>query len=260
MSEVSPAQRAATLILLRDGAGAPELFMQARAKTMGFAAGMMVFPGGKVDAADVALAGNAALTHGCDMLEPDDAVARVAAIRESFEEAGVLLAAGASLAEEIVAAARPLVAGRALGFGDFLESHGLSLDLDVLTPFARGVPPDDLGHGRRYDTRFYLARMPGGIRADHDGCEATHSCWVTAAEALARADAGESQVIFPTRRNLERIAQFASIDALLCHARETPIGIVQPQLKMLDGKPFLCIPEGAGYPVTTELLTSAVRG
>jgi 8-oxo-dGTP pyrophosphatase MutT (NUDIX family) len=251
------AQPAATLVLLREAAGAPEMFMQARAATMGFAAGMMVFPGGKVDAGDVALAATPMLRGSA--VDAADAAARIAAVRECFEEAGVLLTHGPAIAATEFAAAQPAIAARTLGFADFLARFDQVIDLDALVPFTRWIPPANVAH-RRYDTRFYLARCPDGAEAGHDGNEATTSCWISAAEALARADRREAEVIFPTRRNLERLAQFTSIAALIDHARTTPLVTVQPEVRMLDDGQYLCIPEGIGYPVTREALTSALRG
>jgi len=248
---------AATLILLREGYSAPEIFMQTRAQTMGFAAGMIAFPGGKVDARDLDLAASrlVASRHDLDLAE---VAARVAAVRESFEEAGVLLTRGPGIAERDFIEAQPAIAGRALAFSDFLAHHDQQIDLDVLVPFARWVPPPGL-HGKRYDTRFYLARLPEGACAGHDGNEATTSWWITPAEAIARADRKEAEVMFPTRRNLERLAQFGSIDALIGHAVETPVVTVQPEVRMCDDGPHLCIPEGIGYPVTREPLETARR-
>lgn len=248
---------AATLILLREGYSAPEIFMQTRAQTMGFAAGMIAFPGGKVDARDLDLAASrlVASRHDLDLAE---VAARVAAVRESFEEAGVLLTRGPGIAERDFIEAQPAIAGRALAFSDFLAHHDQQIDLDVLVPFARWVPPPGL-HGKRYDTRFYLARLPEGASAGHDGNEATTSWWITPAEAIARADRKEAEVMFPTRRNLERLAQFGSIDALIGHAVETPVVTVQPEVRMCDDGPHLCIPEGIGYPVTREPLETARR-
>lgn len=250
------AQPAATLVLLRDGIVAPEIFMQARAKTMGFAAGMMAFPGGKVDAHDAELAATSLVRGSAG--DADDAAARIAAVRESFEEAGLLLTQGPAIGDADFASAQPAIAARELRFADFLARFDQVIDLDVLVPFARWVPPANATH-RRYDTRFYLTRCPEGAKAGHDGKEATTSCWITASEALARADRREAEVIFPTRRNLERLALFTSIDALIDHARTTPLVTVQPEVRMTDDGPYICIPEGIGYPVTSEPLTSAIR-
>lgn len=251
---------AATLVLLRETSAGVELFMAERAKTMGFAGGMMVFPGGKVDEADVALAQDTELAPGFADLDPVDAAARIAAIRETFEEAGVLLTTGGGpLSEELRDHWRARMVEHEESFGDFLRSTGHRLDAEALIPFAHWCPPVGLER-KRFDTRFYLARMPADETALHDGNESTRSHWVTAAEALARADAGETAIIFPTRRNLERLALHDSIDALIAAARATPVVLVQPQVEERDGAHFLCIPENAGYPVTAEPLDRAMRG
>lgn len=257
MSTNDDAKPAATLILLREGSSTPEIFMQTRAQTMGFAAGMIAFPGGKVDAHDMNLAASRLVASRYD-LDLEEIAARVAAVRESFEEAGVLLTHGPEIAPRDFIEAQPAIASRALAFSDFLARHDQQIDLDVLFPFARWVPPPGL-HGKRYDTRFYLARLPEGANAGHDGNEATTSWWITPAEAIARADRQEAEVMFPTRRNLERLAQHASIDALIAHAMETPIVTVQPEVRMCDDGLHLCIPEGIGYPVTREPLETARR-
>ena len=257
MSTNDDAKPAATLILLREGSSTPEIFMQTRAQTMGFAAGMIAFPGGKVDGHDMNLAASRLVASRHD-LDLEEIAARVAAVRESFEEAGVLLTHGPEIAPRDFIEAQPAIASRALAFSDFLARHDQQIALDVLFPFARWVPPPGL-HGKRYDTRFYLARLPEGANAGHDGNEATTSCWITPSEAIARADRQEAEVMFPTRRNLERLAQHASVDALITHAMETPVVTVQPEVRMCDDGLHLCIPEGIGYPVTREPLETARR-
>ena len=255
----NPARPAATLVLLRDpesGSGPPEIFMQRRAKTMGFAAGMMVFPGGKIDDADVRLAESSGLTarHG-----EEEAAARVAALRESFEEAGVLLTTGPDIdADERERCSRAICA-REMDFGDFLARHDQQLDDDRLVPWSRWCPPARL-ENKRYDTRFYLARAPRGLEAGHDGNEAVTSLWTTAQGALDSADRGDTKVIFPTRRNLERLAAYDSIEALIEHAKATPVRLIAPEIVDIDGTPHLTIPEDAGYPITREILGNALRG
>ncbi|MFC3713980.1 NUDIX domain-containing protein [Sphingoaurantiacus capsulatus] len=250
---------AATLVLLREDSGPVEIFMVERAKTMGFAGGMMVFPGGKVDAADIALAKNAELAPGYAELDPVDAAARIAAIRETFEEAGVLLTIGGPVSEETRDHWRARIVEHEETFSDFLMTTGHRLDVEALVPFAHWCPPRDL-EKKRFDTRFYLARMPAGETALHDGNESTRSHWITAADALARADSGENAIIFPTRRNLERLAKSDSIEATIAEAHATPVGLVQPVVETRNGEPYLCIPEGLGYPVTAEPLAAAMRG
>jgi 8-oxo-dGTP pyrophosphatase MutT (NUDIX family) len=259
MTDTNEAKPAATLVLLRETPAGVELFMVERAKTMGFAGGMMVFPGGKVDEADVALAQDAELACGFDALDPIDAAARIAAIRETFEEAGVLLTEGGPVSEELRDHWRARIVSHEENFADFLRTTGRRLRADALMPFAHWCPPANL-EKRRFDTRFYLARMPEGENARHDGGESVRSRWLTAADALARADAGESSIIFPTRRNLERLALHDSIEALLAAARSTPVRLIQPVIEERDGRPHLCIPEGCGYPVTAEPIDRALRG
>lgn len=259
MTDPNEAKAAATLVLLRETSAGVELFMVERAKTMGFAGGMMVFPGGKVDQADVALAQDAELAPGFAALDPVDGAARIAAIRETFEEAGVLLTDGGPVSEELRDHWRARIVGHEESFADFLRTTGHRLDADALVPFAWWCPPLNL-EKKRFDTRFYLARMPANETALHDGNESTRSHWITAAEALARADSGENLVIFPTRRNLERLAQHDSIEALIAAARAIPVQLVQPVVEERDGRLHLCIPEDAGYPVTSEPIEQAMRG
>lgn len=259
-SDIPPAQPAATIVLLRDSsAGPPEIFMVERAQTMGFAAGAMVFPGGKVDAQDMELARDARLAPGFSGLEPDDAAARVAAIRETFEEAGVLVTSGERVPDALRDELRPQVARAALPFAEFLDRVGHRLDPDALTYFARWLPPGLVAH-RRYDTRFYLAHLPPGEVGAHDGEESTRSHWITAAGAIARADAGETAIIFPTRRNLEKLAQYASAQALIDATRNSEVRLVMPQVREIDGQAWLCIDDDCGYPVTREMLATAARG
>ena len=151
--DIQPAIPAATLVLIRDRAGEPpDLLMVERAKAMVFAGGMLVFPGGRIDPGDYALAAKLGL-------DPDDGPARIAAIRETIEEAGVPVGLTPAPDADTLAAIRTgLHAGEA--FGALLDAHGLTLDLDALTYFARWLPAH--AHMRIFDTRFYLAAWPDG--------------------------------------------------------------------------------------------------
>jgi hypothetical protein len=134
-----------------------------------------------------------------------------------------------------------------------------SLDLDALVPFARWLP-----HGvshRIFDTRFYLAQLPADApTAVADGGESVRLFWASAPEVLAMADAGDAQIIYPTRRNLERLAQFGSFAEAATHARAHPVTTITPWFEERDGEAHLCIPEGLGYPVTSQPRESALRG
>ncbi len=241
---------AATLVIFRERDGAPpELLMVERSERLAFAGGALVFPGGRVDEGDRLLA---ATLPG----DPDDTAARIAAIRETVEEAG--LAVGVDLAADALPGLRTaLHAGKV--FGPALASVGGRLRLDALVPFARWVPPHRLA--RTFDTRFYLARLPeGAATASVDRTENTRLLWASARDVLAEADAGRARIIFPTRRNLERLAQFATFDEAAADAARFPIRTVTPWEEERGGVPHLCIPDDLGYPVIAEPLRAAMRG
>lgn len=242
---------AATLILMRPRAGgAPEILMTERAQGMAFAAGALVFPGGRVDPADrLAAAGLG--------LDPEDGAARIAAVRETIEETGIAPALrpapDAATASDLRAA---LAAGAALV--EALERFGLALDPAALTPFARWCP--NFRETRRFDTLFYLAEAPPpAMTASADRAEAVRTFWAPAGAILAEIDAGRAHAIFPTRRNLERLARFASIEEARQDARRHPVRKITPWVEERDGGRFVCIPEDAGYPVTAEPFETARR-
>ena len=239
---------AATLIVVRERSGGPpELLMVERARDMAFAGGAWVFPGGRIDKADERLAAS----RGTD-------AARIAAIREAIEETAIPVALS-PIPDE--AGARDLQR-RLLDEGDFaalLEVHGLSLDPDTLTPLARWVPR--FHAKRRFDTLFYVARAPDGDWIPNIvERECTGAHWVSAADVLRRDQAGEVQLIFPTRRTLERLAQHSTFDEILADARAHPIEPISPWIDEVNGERFITIPDGIGYPVTRERLEGLWRG
>lgn len=244
----SGATPAATVVIVRDGASGLELLVIERAKGMGFAGGAVAFAGGKVDAGDTpagpAFAGFAAL-------DPADAAARVAAAREAFEETGILLSAGPAVAASRRAELRPQSDRHEIGFGDLLAGLGHVLEAATLRPFARWLPP--IGLHKRFDTRFYLARLPAGEVHLADGGEAVLSRWARPADLLAEADAGAIALLFPTRCNIARLGQFATVEALF--ADPTPPPFIQPEI----AGDWLSIPEGLGYPLTRERLETVRR-
>lgn len=244
--ESSPAIPAATLITVRERpGGAPELLMVERAEGMAFAGGALVFPGGRIDDSDSALAG-------------EGFAARVAAVRETIEETAVPV--GLSPVPERETALelqRALLEDEPLE--SLLERHGLALDLDALVPFARWVPK--FHATRRFDTLFFLALAPDADWEPQivEG-ECTAALWISAAEALEREKSGEARLIFPTRRNLERLALHSNFEALRTDAGAHPIEPISPWVEQVDGENFITIPEGAGYPVTRERLDGLWRG
>lgn len=251
--EIQPAIPAATLVIFRDAAagGAPELLMLERARAMAFAGGAMVFPGGRVDPGDHALAA----TLGGD---DEEGAHRIAAVRETVEEAGLPVGLDPAPSPAALATLRAaLHAGEP--FGQALAQAGAALRLDDLVPFARWRPAHR--HMRIFDTRFYLARLPDGApAATVDRTENMRLVWASARQVLADADAGRVQIIFPTRRNLERLAQFASHAEAVAQARAIPVQTITPFAEERDGRQHLCIPAGLGYPVTGEPLSDAMRG
>ena len=257
---------AATVVILRDRAdgGSFELLLTERHAKLGFAGGAMVFPGGKVDAGDLAIARDAALATGFDALVDTDAAARIAAARESFEEVGVVLSAGPPLDAATVGewrarfAAVPDAAEPAT-YAAFLRATGHRAVATRLTPFAHWVPPPAAGLSRRFDTLFYVAVADAGTEVVPDGTEAVAACWTTAADAVARAEAGDIALVFPTRRNLERLAQYANVAALLDRLAALPVTCIQPAMIERDGARWLTIPEGCDYPITEERLAAVRR-
>lgn len=245
-----PAILAATLIVMRDRTSEPpELLMVERSATMAFAGGAMVFPGGRVDAADdVAAAGH----------DYPDAAARIAAIRETIEESAVAVGLSPvpdpALAAEL---ARALHSGTP--FADLLAAYALTLELAPLTLFARWKPA--FHQTRIFDTLFFLAAAPPGEwhpKPQPGECESV--LWIGAADLLDQIAAGRATAIFPTIRNLERLAQFATVAEARADAAAHPIETITPWLEEIDGTAYLRIPDGLGYPVTREPLDSVRRG
>lgn len=248
-----PAIPAATLVVFRDRAHAPpDILIVERAKAMAFAGGMLAFPGGRIDPGDHALA--AQLGGGDDEHLP----ARIAAIRETIEETGLPVGLTAIPDAQSLARLRAQLHAQ-VPIGDALAAEGLAIDPDVLVPFARWCPNHP--HARIFDTMFYLAELPADAPpASVDATENARLFWASAAEALAMCDRGEAAAIFPTRRNLERLAQFGSFADAAAHAAATPIVTVTPWIAGEGEERRLHIPDDAGYPVTSEALTTAMRG
>ena len=243
---------AATLVIFRDRvSGPPDLLMVERSKAMAFAGGALVFPGGRIDPGDDALAGRRADGFS-------DAAARIAAIRETIEEAGIAIGVSPSPSATGVASLREaLHAG--VPFADALTDAGLTLDLARLVPFARWRPAHL--HARIFDTFFYLARLPADApEASADRTETVRTHWAGATAVLEAADAGRATVIYPTRRNLERLAQFGSFADAAADAARFPIRTVTPWTETRGGEQHLCIDDDLGYPVTSEPLRAATRG
>ena len=246
----APAIPAATLIVMRDRDGAPpELLMVERSAGMAFAGGAMVFPGGRVDSADETIASS----H-----DHPDAAARIAAIRETLEESAVAVGLTPT-PDPALAAEIALALHSGTPFANLLATHDLALDLAPLTLFARWRPA--FHQTRIFDTLFFVAEAPPGDwhpTPQPGECEAV--LWIGAAELLDRIAAGQATAIFPTIRNLERLAQYATIAEARADAAAHPIETIIPWLEEVDGTQYLRIPDGLGYPITREPLDSVRRG
>ncbi len=249
---------AATIIIFRNApaGGAPEVLMTVRSREMTFAGGMAVFPGGRVDPADFALAEALAAEHG---LAHDEAAHQIAAVRETLEETGLALGLAGDISAASAGAARQML-GQTGALAPVLAAFGWRLDLAQITPFARWFPKNE-NIARVYDTRFYLANLgTGAVEVSIDQSENTHLFWTSAQGALEAADRGEIKVIFPTRRNLERLALFASYEEARAQAEAIPVKTITPRVIEEGGQPWLTILGDAGYPVTAELLETVARG
>jgi 8-oxo-dGTP pyrophosphatase MutT (NUDIX family) len=249
---------AATIIIFRNApdGGAPEVLMTVRSRNMTFAGGMAVFPGGRVDPADYALGEAVAAEHG---LTPDEAAHQIAAVRETLEETGLALGLAGDITAASAGAARAMLEQTG-ALAPVLDAFGWRLDLAQITPFARWFPKNE-DITRVYDTRFYLADLgTGAVEVSIDQSENTRLFWTSAQGALEAATRGEIKLIFPTRRNLERLALFASYAEARAQAEAIPVRTIMPRVVEQDGKPWLTILSDAGYPVTAELLETVARG
>jgi 8-oxo-dGTP pyrophosphatase MutT (NUDIX family) len=245
---------AATLVIMRasHGDGPDEILMVKRSTTMAFAAGAVVFPGGRVDADDYLVA-RRHMPH----LDEADGAARVAALRETLEETGLAIGWPALEDSDVADVRQALLAGTLLS--DILAERGDRIALEALVPFARWCP--NFKEARTFDTRFYAVEAPPhSHELTVEEAEHSHIFWASATATLAMADRGEVSVIFPTRRNLERLAQAADFASFAAHCGQFPVDLITPWIEDREGQAFLCIPAHLGYPVTSESFDRVRRG
>jgi len=243
---------AATLVVFRDcPTGPAELLIVERARAMTFAGGALVFPGGRIDPEDFSLG---QIHAPADVHGP----ARIAAIRETIEEAGIPVGLSPLPTPAQLAALREgLHAGEP--FGALLHANGLTINFTALVPFARWCPQHP--NMRIFDTSFFLAALPAGSPVPVvDQTENTRVFWASAQHVLDDADAGKVSIIFPTRRNLERLALHNSFADAVDDAGRHGFRMVTPWTESRDGIDYLCIPDDLGYPVSAEPMTRAMRG
>jgi 8-oxo-dGTP pyrophosphatase MutT (NUDIX family) len=258
MAETVAPRPASTILLLRDGAakgsgGEIEVFMMVRHYEIDFNSGALVFPGGSVDKNDKAIIARPELYSGGEGLDADALAFRIAAIRETFEESGILLARPqgsttlieAKRASEIEAAHRTALCESKTTFLDVLADNGLWLAFDELMPYAHWITPE--GMPKRFDTWFFLAAAPPDQLGAHDGKESTDSIWVSPREALEGGESGRFKLPFPTTRNLIKLGRQGSVKAALDDSRGKPVVTVMPVMTRLNGGRQLRIPREAGY-------------
>ncbi|MBF0662652.1 NUDIX domain-containing protein [Rhodococcus sp. (in: high G+C Gram-positive bacteria)] len=248
-----PIRGASTVMLVRDSARGVEVFLQQRVVGMDFAGGMTVFPGGGVDPSDTDASvrwSGPDVAWWAERFATDEATARalvLAAVRETFEECGVLLAGPDTdtlVADTAVyAGARRKLEARELSFGDFLAREGLVLRADLLRPWANWITP--LGERRRYDTRFFVAAAPDGQRADGETSEADEVRWRTAAEELEYWRSGRCVLLPPTWTQLTDLARYRTVAEIM--AAEVTVEPVLPVMSKRDGMIHISFDGEDGY-------------
>lgn len=242
---------AATLIVVRERTvDPPELLMVERPQGMAFAGGALVFPGGRVDDADVQLARSLGLG--------EDGSDRVAAIRETLEETAIAVGID-PLPSPAVAMGlqRALLDGRE--FAETIRSCCLRVEPGALTAFARWVPT--FHATRRFDTLFFIAAAPAqNWEPNAAAGECAAAFWISAQEVLERDRDGTARLIFPTRRNLERLSQHGTIASMIADAAAHPVEPITPWVEEHNGEQFITIPANLGYPVVREKLDGLWRG
>ncbi|WP_336030328.1 NUDIX hydrolase [Geodermatophilus sp. FMUSA9-8] len=245
---------AATVLLLRDGEAGLEVHLLRRTRGMPFAGGMTAYPGGGVDPrdgdTDVAWTGPSpaewAVALGCDERVARELVC--AAVRETFEEAGVLLAGepGGDVVPDVSGdeweTQRQALLSRELSLAELLAARGLALRADLLRPFAHWITPP--AEPRRYDTRFFAAALPVGQEARDVSGEADEASWLTPEAALAEMRAGTRPMLPPTIHTLGQLAPFADVAAALAGSPPEPLHPIMPELVRTPEGRFAELPDG----------------
>jgi 8-oxo-dGTP pyrophosphatase MutT (NUDIX family) len=234
---------AATVLLLRDD---PFEVLMVRRRRGGTFSDALVFPGGVIEASDADAAWLPQLA-GASGLDTEARAVRIGGLRETFEEASILVA---RLADGSPVAPGPPNDGSP--FHELVARRGALLALDELHPFGRWVTPTI--EPRRFDAMFFLCRAPEGQLARQDDGETVGFEWAAPAELLARAAAGERSLLFPTLMNLRRLAESSDVEAALAAADARSVMPVAPTARRENGRTVLTIPEDAGYGVTQHVI------
>ena len=263
----TPPADAASVLLLRDSDEGLQVLLMRRAQASQVLGGAYVFPGGKVDAEDHAPQTLPCLSEAAPQLrdrlgEPELDPARaaglfMAALREAFEECGVLAGqdeSGPSLAAQL----REQVSQS--GWHQSLRAQGLRLRTDALLPWSRWITPRQPAvTNKRFDTRFFLARICGDQVASHDNFETTDSVWLTPLQALQRYADGEIDLVAPQIMSLYELKAHRSVDQALEEARQRPPALIEPHPFDEDGRRILCYPGDARHPVRERAMRGPTR-
>jgi 8-oxo-dGTP pyrophosphatase MutT (NUDIX family) len=248
-------RQAATVLQLRDGAAGLEVYVQRRTKGMPFAGGMTAYLGGGVDQRDgdtaIAWAGPSpaqwAAAFGCDERTARELVC--AAVREAFEEAGVLLAGpagGDGVVPDVSGddwdAQRVALMRRELSLAQLLADRDLAVRSDLLRPFAHWITPPV--EPRRYDTKFFAAALPAGQEARHVSGEADDVCWLTPSAALAEMRAGTRPMMPPTIHTLGQLEPFPDVAAALEGSPPEPLQPISPTFEETPDGKWAVLPDG----------------
>jgi 8-oxo-dGTP pyrophosphatase MutT (NUDIX family) len=257
-----PIRDASTVIILREAGDGLETFLLCRHQRSGFMGGAHVFPGGKVDPSDKEPSWRARVDRPIEDItaqlgETDAEVGLgllVAAVRETFEEAGVLLANSA--ADVDLPATRQRLHG-GTSFSELASDIDMKIDSSALTPYARWITPKMESH--RFDTRFYIAALPEGQSASHDGTETTSATWLRPVGAIEDMLAGRIKLAPPTVRTLQWLAQFDDTKSVIADALSRKPPLVRPRIVTGDHGWFLALPGDPEHPEDEPVLPGATR-
>lgn len=252
MTDAVPVRDAATVVLLRDGTDGIEAWLLTRVTQMAFAAGMTVFPGGRVDGADADLPVQGDVSALAERSGCSESTARAlvgAAVRETFEETGVLLTVPFA---DLSGAREDVELGR-VSFGELLRANGLAIDAGSLHPWSRWVTP--AGEVRRYDTRFFVGALPDGAEAADVTSESSAASWIPVGTAIEEVQRGERKMLPPTLTTLASLASFATVSEALASSGSRSLDAVRPEIRIgADGTVAVELPDGTRVPIPRSML------
>jgi len=253
-----PARDAASVVLMRDSAAGPEIYLVKRSRMVEFMAGAHVFPGGRLDKSDASPEACALLAAGAgglqerlgEALPPTLASGLfIAAIRETFDEAGLLI--GRLGPGWAMAKARKAVAGGA----QFIMLLA-QIDAPALVPWVRWVTPEV--SPKRFDARFFLARAPEGQEPEVDGREATEGLWITPRAALKRWEEAGMQLAPATAKSIDMLCAYSNVEAALKDAARRPPPVAMPIVWSEDGRAYISLPGDPKHPLP-DILGGTIR-